>query len=276
MKFAVVGHVEWAEFVRVPRMPEAGEIMHASDWWEEPGGGGAVSVVQLAKLAGGAAFYTSLGDDALGHRTKSELEAMGVTVYTTFRTQPQRRVFVHLESQNGERTITVIGERMGPHGADPLPWPELANYDGVFFTAGDVAALRAARSARVLTATPRARDALVEAGVRLDALIGSHSDGGEVYRRGAISPEPSMVVRTEGSSGGSYVLADGTGGRYPATPLPGPIVDTYGAGDSFAAALTFGLGGGLDLGSSFDLAATLWRCRVDRARTVCRPAEAIG
>jgi ribokinase len=255
VKFAVVGHVEWAEFVRVPRMPEAGEIMHATDWWEEPGGGGAVSVVQLAKLAGGAAFYTALGDDALGHRTKSELEARGVTVHAAFRPQPQRRVFVHLEGGRGERTITVIGQRMGPHGGDPLPWSELGSCDGVFFTAGDAAALQAARSARVLTATPRARGVLGEAGVRVDVLVGSARDGGEAYRRGSISPEPTMVVRTDGSSGGSYVLADGTGGSYPATPLPGPVVDTYGAGDSFAAALTFGLGSGNDRSASFHLAA---------------------
>jgi ribokinase len=256
VKFAVVGHVEWAEFVRVPRMPQAGEIIHATDWWEAPGGGGAVSVVQLAKLAGGAAFYTALGDDALGHRTQADLEDRGVTVHATYRPQPQRRVFVHLEAERGERTITVIGERMGPHGVDPLPWDDLETYDGVFFTAGDVDALRLARSARVLTATPRARETLVDAEVRLDALIGSGNDQGEVYRRGAIAPEPAMVVRTEGAAGGSYVMADGTSGRYRATPLSGPVVDTYGAGDSFAAALTFGLGRGDELAGAFDLAAT--------------------
>ena len=40
MRVAVVGHVEWIEFARVERMPAAGEIVHASDAWEEPGGGG--------------------------------------------------------------------------------------------------------------------------------------------------------------------------------------------------------------------------------------------
>src|SRR6266436_1935563 len=33
------GHVEWIEFARVVRLPAAGEIVHASDAWEEPGGG---------------------------------------------------------------------------------------------------------------------------------------------------------------------------------------------------------------------------------------------
>ncbi|HEX9313161.1 MAG TPA: PfkB family carbohydrate kinase, partial [Actinomycetota bacterium] len=41
----------------------------------------------------------------------------------------------------------------------------------------------------------------------------------------------------------------------PATPLPGPRVDAYGCGDSFAAGLTYGLGAGLPLEEVFDLAA---------------------
>ena len=38
MRVAVVGHVEWIEFARVERMPTAGQIVHATDAWEEPGG----------------------------------------------------------------------------------------------------------------------------------------------------------------------------------------------------------------------------------------------
>ena len=68
MRVAVVGHVEWVEFLRVPHVPAAGDIVHATDAWAEPAGGGAVAAVQLAKLAGGATFFTALGDDELGHR----------------------------------------------------------------------------------------------------------------------------------------------------------------------------------------------------------------
>ena len=38
-------------------------------------------------------------------------------------------------------------------------------------------------------------------------------------------------------------------------PLPGPAVDSYGCGDSFAAGLTFGLGAGLSLEAALELAA---------------------
>ena len=63
MQVAVVGHVEWVEFLRVDEMPERGEIVHALETWEEAAGGGAVAAVQLARLTGTCAFYTALGDD---------------------------------------------------------------------------------------------------------------------------------------------------------------------------------------------------------------------
>ena len=59
-RVAVVGHVEWMEFARVPALPAPGDIVHATEVWEEAGGGGAVAAVQLAKLAGGAVFFTAL------------------------------------------------------------------------------------------------------------------------------------------------------------------------------------------------------------------------
>jgi ribokinase len=254
MRVAVVGHVEWIEFARVERVPVAGEIVHAEDAWEEPGGGGAVAAVQLAKLAGGATFYTALGDDRLGHRARDELTAMGVRVEAAFRSEPQRRGFVYVDHA-AERTITVIGDRMGPRGDDPLPWDELAEYDAVYFTAGDVAAAAAARAARTLVASARGIETLAAASVELDVLVASSSDAGERYEEGDLAPAPRLVVRTAGASGGEWERPNGERGRYEATPLPGPRVDAYGCGDSFAAGLTYGVGAGMPVDEALNLAA---------------------
>ncbi len=243
MRVAVVGHVEWIEFARVERVPAPGEIVHASEAWEEPAGGGAVAAVQLARLAGECLFLTALGDDALGHRAKRELEALGVRVEAAWRAEPQRRAFVYLDA-DAERTITVMGERLGPRANDPLPWAELGDVDAVYFTAGDPDAVRAARAARTLVATVRALDALADAHVRLDVLVSSADDAGERYTPGDIDPPPLLVVRTAGAGGGSFVAADGRSGEWAAAPLPGPPVDAYGAGDSFAGGLTYGLAEG--------------------------------
>jgi ribokinase len=244
MRVAVVGHVEWIEFARVERLPAPGEIVHASEVWEEPGGGGAVAAVQLARLAGSCLFLTALGDDELGHRANRALEGLGVRVEASWREEPQRRAFVHIDSE-GERTITVIGERLGPSGGDPLPWDELDGCDGVYFTAGDADALGAARRARTLVATVRAKPTLVEAGVELDMLVASSKDAGERYLPGEIEPPPRFVAETAAERGGSIVAADGTRSDWASEPLPGPRVDVYGAGDCFAAGLTFGLAEGL-------------------------------
>jgi ribokinase len=254
MKAAVVGHVEWIEFARVERVPTAGEIAHAEDWWEEAAGGGAVAAVQLAKLADEALFFTALGDDQLGHLAKGHLEAQGVHMHATFRKLPQRRGFTFIDS-DGERTITTIHERYGPGGDDPLGWDEMATTDAVYFVSGDAAALRQARRARVLVATARSLETLVEAGVQLDVLVHSSKDAGERYAPGQLDPPPKLVVATAGSSGGTWTAAEGRSGTFVAAPVPGPVVDTYGAGDSFAASLTFALGDGRPVEDALALAS---------------------
>jgi ribokinase len=254
VRVAVVGHVEWVEFARVEHVPSAGEIVHCESWWEEPAGGGAVAAVQLARLSGSATLYTALGADALGRRAAAELAGLGVRVEAAFRDEPQRRAFTFVD-EAGERTITVIGERMVPEAPDALPLEELTECDGVYFTGGDAHVLRAARRARVLVATPRALAALRDGAVELDALVGSGRDAAEHYRTGDLDPPPRLVVRTAGGEGGSFESSDGRRGRYAAAPLPGPLVDLYGCGDRFAAGLTFGLASGLELDAALELAA---------------------
>ncbi|MGH3022928.1 MAG: PfkB family carbohydrate kinase [Gaiellaceae bacterium] len=243
MRAAVVGHVEWVEFARVRRLPVPGAIAHADEWWEEPAGGGGVASVRLARLTGACTLYTALGREPLGDRALAELTALGVRVEARRHEEPQRRGFTFVEA-DGERTITIIGEKHVPRGADPLPWDELAATDAVYFVSGDAAAARAARRARVLVATARVLPVLAEARVELDALVRSASDVNERYEPGDLDPPPRLAVATAGSKGGAWTTADGRSGTYDAEPLPGPLEDTYGAGDSFAAGLTYALGSG--------------------------------
>jgi ribokinase len=253
-QFAVVGHAEWTEFARVPRVPGAGEIVAASYDWAQMAGGAAVAAAQIAKLAGGCLFLTALGDDELGHRGKRELEAMGVEVAVAWRSEPQRRAFVFLDD-SGERTITTIGERAAPRGSDDLPWDRLDGAAGVYFTAGDSGALQAARAASSLVATIRAGAALTEAGVHLDVLVRSAGDAGESYEAGDIEPAPRAIVATDGAAGGLIEVGTEKASKWAAEPAPGPLLDVHGAGDSFAAGVTVGLGEGLDVAEAVALGA---------------------
>ena len=251
MKVAVVGHVEWIRFARVDRLPAAGEIAHSFDDWEQAGGGGGVAAVQLAQLNGECLLFTALGDDELGRRSREELESRGVTVHASVARRPQRWAFTHVDD-GGERTITTVGEKLRPRGHDDsLPWAALARADAVFFVAGDGDALLHARRARVLTATSRELDVLRRGGVRLDALIGSGEDEAERVRPGDLDPAPALVVTTAGSLGGWAQ----PGGPFTAASPPGPVVDAYGAGDCFAAGLTFALAAGAGPGEAIAFAA---------------------
>jgi ribokinase len=254
MRVAVVGHIEWCEFAEVPHVPQPGEIVHATRTFQEPGGGGAVAAVQLCKLAGAATLFTAFGDDESGRRAHAALGELGVRVESRFRPEPQRRAFVHLDDP-GERTITVLGPRLGPRGADDLAWEQLDGTDAVYVTAGDVDAVRQARRARTLVATPRGLDTLADAHVELDALVASGRDPGELYRPGDLDPEPRVVVRTLGAAGGEWETEGGERGRWGPAELPGPVRDAYGCGDSFAAGLTYGLGAGWEIERAVELAA---------------------
>ncbi|HUE39952.1 MAG TPA: PfkB family carbohydrate kinase, partial [Candidatus Binatia bacterium] len=90
LRAAVLGHVEWVDFVRVERLPRSGEIVRAVDAWEEPAGGGGVAAGQLAKLAGSCTLYTALGNDDRGRRARDELAKHGVRVAAATRAEAQR------------------------------------------------------------------------------------------------------------------------------------------------------------------------------------------
>jgi len=253
VRCAVVGHVEWLDFVPVERVPEPGEILTTNDHWAEPAGGGAVAAAELLRLGAETTFFTAVGEDELGRRAEEALRGRGLRLEVAVRAAPQRRAFTYLDSR-GERTITVLGEKLHPFGDDPLAWEELDATDGVYFTAGDEAALGHARRAGILVATARELSTLRSAGVQLDALVHSARDPAERYEPGQLDPAPRIVVSTEGSEGGRYVV-DGNEGRWAPAPLPGPLADTYGAGDSFAAGLTFALAQGRSPQEAVELAA---------------------
>lgn len=229
---AVVGHLEWVTHTDAPFIPAAGEIVHLLNPLEQPAGGGAVTAAALARFGADVTFFTARGDDL---PIVESMAALGVRVLAANRGVPHTRALV-MRDPHGERTIAVIGQNLHPTIEDPLPWAELAECDGVYFTGTDPGSLRAARAAPLLILTARRFDALVAAGVEVDVLIGSGRDRGEQYDLGRLSVQPRRVIVTDGDRGGT--------GYEPVAP-PGPVVDSYGAGDTFAAGVLFGMATGL-------------------------------
>jgi ribokinase len=239
------------EFVPVEHVPSVGEIVHAEESWEQAAGGGVVAAVQLAQLADSVQLFTALGAGDKGERARVELEARGIEVHASSSAAPQRSGFTFVD-RTGERTITTIGRKLHPRGHDDsLPWHELARCDAVYFCAGDADSLLLARHARILVATARELATLRQVAVELDALVSSGKDEAERYRTGDLDPEPRLAVTTSGALGGWAQ----PGGPYTAAPLPPATVDSYGAGDCFAAGLAFALAAGLDGLPALDFAA---------------------
>ncbi len=251
-RVAVVGHVEWVEFISLERFPQPGVVVAASNAFVHAAGGGPVAAAVLAELGADVDFFTALGDDSLGRAAAAELSDRGVHVHVAWREQPTRRALTLLDD-SGERTIITLGERLQPVGSDELEWDLLRDASGVYFTAGDPGTVRHARQARRFVATPRAREALEADGPKIDALVFSARDRDERSWAERAAHRTRLLVATEGARGGHWWGE--SQGRWSAAPLPGEPRDSYGCGDSFAAGFTFGLAVGASLAEAADIGA---------------------
>ena len=266
-RVAVIGHVEWVDFVHLPVYPPRGGLAQATRVTEHAGGGAVVAAAVLRSLGAEVDFFCALGDDERARRSEAELTARGITVHAARRAQPSRFVFVMLDA-GGERTIVTVGERLQPSGHDELDWDRLTTIDGVYFTAGDDSALAAARSAAALVVTPRAGDhaAGLSAVPRVDATVFSADDREEVGWASDWEPHSRLMVATKGAHGGHWWGE--SSGQWPAAPVPGPVRDSYGCGDSFAAGVTFGLASGLSVTEATAIGA---RCGAEMLTKVGAP-----
>jgi ribokinase len=243
LRIAVVGHVEHVTVGRVAAVPRAGEIVHLEGPRWFPGGGGGVAFAQLVRSDAEVHLFSAVGADEAGAQVAAALAGSGARIHLVHRRTPHTRCLALIDGE-GERTIVVVGQPLHPRAEDPLPWDLLASCDAVYFTADDPAALRASRAARVLVATARRRAALAAAGVRADAVVGSASDAREASTLSDYPVPPGALVLTEGAAGGRVETAAGVA-RFEAPPSPPAGGGAYGAGDSFAAALTWFLAAGL-------------------------------
>ena len=195
MRAAVVGHIEWMEFVPVEAVPRPGEIVHADESWEQAAGGGSVAAVQLSKLADSSTSprsATTSTPSARGARGPRDHRARDCG-----RRSPAQRLHVRRRRRRADDR-----RKLHPRGHDDtLPWHELARCDAVYLCAGDADALLMARRARPRR-TARELATLKQGSVELDALVSSGKDEAERYQPGQLDPDPRLVVTTSGKLGG--------------------------------------------------------------------------
>ena len=272
-KVAVVGHVEWVDFAVVPRLPHPGEILHVHEFWAEAAGGGAVAVVQMAKLTGGALFFTALADDELGaphggaaRRPGRDSACGGAAGHPAPRLHvPDRRRGAHDHDPRrpARRRTATTGSRGRCSTA----------IDGVYFTGGDAGgAAGGAAGARRRRHAARRRARCARPGSR------STCSCTPATTPARSSTRPSWTRRRGRSSRRSARRAVAGRGRRAAgrgrrSRCRGRCVDEYGAGDSFAAGLTTGLAAGLPIAGRRRARRALRRGEHDRPRPVRGPAR---
>lgn len=253
MRIAVIGHVEHVTIARAAALPRAGDIVHLADPVVIAGGGGGIAFFQLTKGDGELHLFTAIGLDEAGTHVRHEIASTGATIHAALRQRPHTRDIV-VTTPDGERTIFVIGEPLHPRKDDRLSWDLLADCDAAYFTGQDPETLLAARHARLLVVTARRQEALARSGVQADVVVGSAHDPRESSTRADYAVPPRALVMTDGAAGGYIETSDGRQ-RFPAVSPPSPIVGAYGAGDSFAGALTWFLAHGLGIADACTRAA---------------------
>ena len=215
VRVGIVGHVEWVDFAVVDARPRARRHRpRRARTSPRPAAAAASPRCSCGASPARPSFFTALGDDATGERVGRELrERHGVEVHAAARPGPHPRAFTHLDARH-ERTITVLGAPAAPALDDPLPWERCAQLDGIYVTAADPGALRAARAARVLVATPRDGHGARRAPACASTCSSpAPATPGERRDAARARPAPRLTLLTDGARGGTWAAADGSAGR---------------------------------------------------------------
>ena len=185
MRAAVVGHVEWMEFVPVEEVPRAGEIVHAE---RLVGGGGrrrigrrgpALEARGLGRLLHGARQRR----DGLSARGRAR--GAGITVHATER---RRAAAARVHVRRRGRRADDHDDR--PQAAPARPrrrrFPGTSSRGATASTSAPATPTRcSSRAARAcVVATARELATLRQASVELDALVSSGKDEAERYHTG--------------------------------------------------------------------------------------------
>lgn len=226
-----------------------------------PGGSGANTAAWLAVLGVPAAFVGAVGDDEAGRTAVAALRAAGVTPLVRVAAGAATGACVVLVDAAGERTM------LPDAGANavlrPADLPAAAFAEGGHLHVSGYAIARAATRPAAEAALGRARAAgmttsidpcsssplasagaaVVRAAIRgadqvlatLDealALCGTRDPDAAAT---ALLAEHDEVVLKLGAGGAMWRDRDGREARAPAAAPTGPVLDTTGAGDAFAA-----------------------------------------
>ena len=224
-----------------------------------PGGQGANVAVRLARQGADVRLAAPIADDAGGRLLREWLAADGVSLATM--AGSRTAVVVALLDAGGDRSMLSDRQAIHPEGVssalDGADWVHVSAYaliddrdgDALATTlggrggstrlsvAGGSIAPEPAIVSRFLRRLDEARpDLLVVSRDEAAALLGEPPQLARVAAA-QLAARATLVVVTAGSAGSAAVIDGGTVQEAVAPELPGPAIDSTGAGDAYLAAL---------------------------------------
>ena len=107
MKITVIGSINMDIVMKVPRLPQKGETLLASEYLRVPGGKGANQAVAVARLGVTVSMVGALGKDAEGDCLLKQLKQEGIDTAGVLRTDTASGNALITVDEKGDNTILV-------------------------------------------------------------------------------------------------------------------------------------------------------------------------
>ncbi len=280
---AVFGSINVDMVFRLQHLPAPGETVLTRRYELLPGGKGANQAAAAAKAGGNVLMIGAIGDDSHGQMMLETLRRAGAHTDTVIKTESPTGIAIIGVDQHGENSIIVASGANLDSRASQLDARVLARVSTVLCQnevppEETASALKLAKDADIRTIlnmapagtlegeTLSAVDVLILNEVEARAVAGDqHTDLAELATAIAARHRLSCVI-TQGSEGAMVVDESGMT-MVPALPVN--VVDTTGAGDTFAGALAAMLdeGQSLERATRFAVAAAGLSCQSLGAQT---------
>ncbi|MDA3920887.1 MAG: ribokinase [Salinisphaera sp.] len=251
----VVGSINIDLVATVGHAPGPGETTVARDYQVHHGGKGANQAVAAARLGAPVRFVGAVGDDDFGGQLLSGLDSEGIDTQAIKRVSGSSGIALITVEHGGENRIIVIPGANGTLAADALS-PAVFEQSSVVllqletppaFVAAAIDRAHDAGAEVVLNAAPAASlDALDmarvnwlmvnagEAAYLLDEIESTDLNTARRHGQMLAGKFATGVVLTLGRQGALWIARDGSHGH--AAAFDTNVVDTTGAGDTFAGA----------------------------------------
>ncbi len=237
-----VGQCVMDRIVRVDTLPAPGRHCDVQSEVEVGGGMTANAMVAAAHLGLRAALIAAIGDDEAGMRVRRDLAAEGVdTRGLLVRREARTPSWMMFFDGAGDRVVVLFNRETMQSPAAAVHAVRLARARGLKVACDMQAAL--ATYEQIGIREGHIRDVLDRADLFMPSLAGLLSLTRESAPRAALAQlmarYPQMTMALTLGADGSLIASGGAIHAVPAFPVA--MVDTVGAGDTYHAALVYGL-----------------------------------